>query len=126
MALGNMVVTANIATLNVSAVEGLATKSNIMKPIIIDRAKMVGRLAKLYLWEYIGCDEKTYMVSFTKNGCRLNVYLSKMTVATALNHPFKGKTQLFRKQLSMTELEKVFANPRVHTDKGYIRKRKKS
>lgn len=42
-----------------------------------------------------------------------------MTVATCINHPKQGKTQLFRKNVSFDELDKIFKNPRVHTGKGY-------
>lgn len=38
-------------------------------------------------------------------------------------HPKQKKTQLFRKNINTyTELDVIFKNPRVHTDKGYQRK----
>jgi len=53
-------------------------------------------------------------------GVRANVYLKTGTVATSLDHPTKGKTQLFRGQRDTFEkLEEIFENPRVHTDSGY-------
>jgi len=53
-------------------------------------------------------------------GVRANVYLKTGTVATSLDHPTKGKTQLFRGQRDTYEkLEEIFENPRVHTDSGY-------
>ena len=45
------------------------------------------------------------------------------TVATCLDHPSKGKTQLIRPALGMEELERVFENPRIHSGKGYIRRK---
>merc|ERR1719369_116155 len=42
------------------------------------------------------------------------------TVATSLEHPTQGKTQLYRGQRNtFEELEEIFQNPRVHTDSGY-------
>lgn len=59
------------------------------------------------------------LLSFYRKGTRINVYYTKMTVATCLDHPVKGKTQLFRRNVSWSLLERIFANPRVHTSKGY-------
>lgn len=47
------------------------------------------------------------------------------TVATALNHPKKGKAQLFRKGITIRELGKIFEDPRTHTGKGYYDKKKR-
>jgi hypothetical protein len=57
-----------------------------------------------------------------KTDCRINIYLTKGTVATALNHPKKGKTQLYRKNITYKQLEELFINPRQHTGKGYYQK----
>jgi hypothetical protein len=61
------------------------------------------------------------MISFTRPGVkRINVYYSTMTVATCIEHPVKGKTQLFRRNvICKKELDKIFTNPRTHTNKGY-------
>lgn len=56
------------------------------------------------------------------NGEQTNVYYTRMTVGTCVNHPTQGRTQLFRKNVSMAELAKILANPRVHTGKGYHQK----
>lgn len=64
------------------------------------------------------------MASYRKGDVRINVYLTTLTVATALNHPKKGKTQLFRKNLNFVELRELFNNPRKHTGKGYYKKSK--
>lgn len=59
------------------------------------------------------------------SGHRINVYRkgnrSTFTVGTAINHPTKGKTQLFRKNVNPEQLQKIFENPRVHTGKGYYK-----
>ena len=66
---------------------------------------------------------RTYMIE-TKDGlCRVNVYSnsknSTLTVSTHLNHPKKGKNQLFRKGLSEQDVLNLMKNPRIHTGKGY-------
>ena len=80
--------------------------------------------------------EAAYMLSFehgNKKGCggrgkdfghvRVNVYFTTGTVGTSLDHPTKGKTQLFRKKRpDYALLERIFEDPRVHTGDGYYRK----
>jgi hypothetical protein len=62
------------------------------------------------------------MASYKKEGVRLNFWLSTGTVGSYLEHPRRGKTQLFRREVSMSEARDVFDNPRQHTGKGYHRK----
>ena len=53
------------------------------------------------------------------------MWLTTGTVSTSLDHPTSGKTQLFRPNGPDYELlERIFENPRVHTDKGYQEKKK--
>eukprot|EP00571_Detonula_confervacea_P005441 CAMPEP_0172317656 /NCGR_PEP_ID=MMETSP1058-20130122/32339_1 /TAXON_ID=83371 /ORGANISM="Detonula confervacea, Strain CCMP 353" /LENGTH=171 /DNA_ID=CAMNT_0013032271 /DNA_START=192 /DNA_END=704 /DNA_ORIENTATION=+ len=59
------------------------------------------------------------MASYKNDGVRLNFWLSTGTVGSYLDHPRQGKTQLFRRSLSMSEAIGVFDNPRKHTGKGY-------
>ena len=66
--------------------------------------------------------ENIGLISFGFEDVRINIYLTKMTVATCLNHPKKGKTQLFIKKISKDMLEKIFEYPRKHTGKGYYKK----
>lgn len=54
---------------------------------------------------------------------RINVYYTTRTIGTALEHPSQGKTQLFRRNCSDTELLTIMKDPRVHTNKGYQLKR---
>ena len=44
------------------------------------------------------------------------------TVKTVMSHPRKGPTQLFRRDLSAAEEDRVLENPRAHTGKGYYTK----
>ena len=59
------------------------------------------------------------VVSFAARGTRLNYFYTTRTVATCLEHPQQGRTQLFRRSVSHELLDAIFANPRTHTDKGY-------
>lgn len=83
----------------------------------------VESLAKNCGWLKIDYQENIGMVSFKKDKIRVDVYLSTMTVATAMKHPKKGKTQLFRRDVSLEQLDDIFKNPRTHTNKGYYRVR---
>ena len=53
---------------------------------------------------------------------RLNVYYTTGTVATCLDHPWQGKTQLFRRDVSMSLLRQLMREPRLHTGTGYHRR----
>jgi len=67
-------------------------------------------------------DEDRMMSFFSgkHEGVTVNVNLDTGTVATSLEHPSKGKTQLYRGQRStLGQLEEVFNNPRVHTGSAY-------
>lgn len=66
--------------------------------------------------------ENIGMASYSDGQTRINIYLTKMTVATCLNHPKKGATQLFRKNVSLPMLDDIFSYPRKHTGKGYYKK----
>ena len=83
----------------------------------------IKKIAKDKEWAFHDYQENIGMISFVKviNGdtARINIYTTKMTVATCINHPRKGKTQLFRKHVDKKLLTKIFENPRVHTHKGY-------
>jgi len=67
-------------------------------------------------------DEDKMMRFFSgkHEGVTVNVNLLTGTIATSLDHPLKGKTQLYRGQRNtLGQLVEVFDNPRVHTDSGY-------
>lgn len=93
----------------------------------MDKDQLI-KLAEKYDWQFHDWQENIGMISFVKvyNGdpARINIYVTKMTVATAINHPRQGKTQLYRKHVDAKLMDKIFENPRVHTHQGYQRKRK--
>ena len=87
------------------------------------KIEAIKSMAKSHGWDFHDIQENIGMISFVKvisgDPARINIYTTKMTVATCINHPKKGKTQLFRKGVSEKLLNKIFENPRVHTHKGY-------
>ena len=98
--------------------------------------KEIKRLAKNREWKFICEQPKTSMISFEKEfeysskPVRMNVYYKKdssqrnlnLTIATAMDHPKKGKTQLYRKNINNSQFIKLLKNPRQHTGRGYITK----
>lgn len=70
-------------------------------------------------WSIVQYEPLTYKLIITNGECQMSIYLSTMTVQTALNHPKAGKTQLTRKGITITEFRKLLSNPRTHTNKGY-------
>ncbi len=86
----------------------------------------VAALANRYGWRFVGYQDNIGMASFVRGSgadeVRVNVYLSRMTVATALRHPKRGRTQLYRKHVSMKDLARIFEKPRAHTGYGYYTK----
>lgn len=77
--------------------------------------------ATQYGYNQIDWQEKQKMISFSDGITRINIYLTTGTVATCLDHPKHGKTQLFRRNVSKKQLKKIFENPRAHTGKGYYK-----
>lgn len=83
----------------------------------------VRTIASEYGYTEIGLNEKSVVISFRRDDIRINVYYTTGTVGTCVDHPKQGKTQLFRKNVDLQMLKTIFGNPRVHTDRGYQRKR---
>lgn len=79
----------------------------------------IRRLAADLGWTEITHQRNILMVSFMRGRDRVNVYYGKMTVGTIVDHPVRGRTQLFRNKVTWEELEDIFKNPRAHTAKGY-------
>lgn len=72
----------------------------------------------------IDFQENIGMISYSDGDTRINIYLTRMTVATCLNHPTKGATQLFRKNVNYETLVEIFDYPRKHTGRGYYKRKK--
>lgn len=68
-------------------------------------------------------NETSRMISFRNGSTRINVYYTTGTVGTCLNHPKRGKSQLFRRNVDLVTLDQIFANPRIHTGTGYYHRK---
>jgi hypothetical protein len=75
-------------------------------------------------FEEIQLNEVSRVIAFEKHNpgrCRINIYYTTGTVATCLDHPCSGKTQLFRRNQTLHDIDTIFRNPRHHTGMGYYR-----
>ncbi|GAX22786.1 hypothetical protein FisN_11Hu323 [Fistulifera solaris] len=82
----------------------------------------VREIAYAFRYTEIMLNDVSRVISFRRDRARINVYYSTGTVGTCLSHPTKGKTQLFRRDVTLQELKQLFQDPRLHTGKGYYRK----
>lgn len=78
-----------------------------------------------YNWNFIRYEGSNYKLIIRNLGCQMCIYLSTMTIQTALDHPHQGKTQLTRKRVSALEFAELLKNPRAHTKKGYYTKKRR-
>lgn len=84
----------------------------------------VRRVARDHGYAEVQFNEASRVIAFEKSDpgrCRVNVYYTTGTVATCLDHPRSGKTQLFRRGQTLGDVEAVFRDPRRHTGVGYFR-----
>ncbi len=77
-------------------------------------------LAKAHSWTEIDHQENIRMVSFTRASARLNLYYTKGTVGTVVDHPRWGRNQMFRKNVYGKALHAIFENPRAHLNRDGI------
>jgi len=75
----------------------------------------IRNLAKKYGWAEIDHQKNIKMISFSDMACRINVYYSRGTVATVLEHPKLGRQTLYRRSVRLPQLSQIFENPRVHS-----------
>ena len=57
--------------------------------------------------------------------CRFDIYYTTGTVKTCLDHPRQGRTQMFRRNVDLAGLRRLFQSPRQHTGKGYQKRRRR-
>ena len=79
----------------------------------------VRRLAEEYGYRESKLVPESRVIVFHNGSTKINVYYTTGTVATSLNHPRQGKTQLFRRNMTLPDLKNIFQNPRVHSGVGY-------
>jgi hypothetical protein len=89
----------------------------------------VRRMASAAGLEETYYNEQSRVVSFAPTDVdqeaelsRINVYYTTGTVGTCIHHPRQGRTQLFRRNVSLTMLPQIFRDPRIHTGTGYHRR----
>ena len=85
--------------------------------------------ATKYGWSFTGSADNVveFFQKKTEDGTlvKLDFYFTTGTVKTSLNHPTKGKTQLFAKMGVTPDMYvEILMNPRVHTNVRYQRKSK--
>lgn len=82
--------------------------------------EMLDSIARSHGYEILDTSSSTTpMASYRRHDVRLNFWLSTGTVGSYLEHPRQGKTQLFRRNVDMSEAPEIFENPRKHTGRGY-------
>lgn len=71
--------------------------------------------------EEVSCNEEEKTIYFlkTSSDTGINVNFAAGIVDTIMYHPRSGKTQLFRRNLTYSDLEDILNNPRFHTNKGF-------
>jgi len=93
---------------------------------IPDRIEFIDRIATDYGWLLIEYQDNIGMMYYHKKinrfDCRINIYITKMSVTTYLDHPKNGRGQLYRKNVNVELLTGIFENPRIHTGIGYYQK----
>ena len=82
------------------------------------------RLAADYGWYKVEINQPETTSYKNYDNVRLNFYrkdgiAGQFTVGSYLDHPGQGKSQLFRRTVTLGEAAAIFANPRVHTGRGY-------
>ena len=85
--------------------------------------ELVRKIAKDRGWTEVKSTDPT-MIAFTRHlpanqKERINVWYTRGTVGTYINHPKQGKTQLFRRYVNLGLLARLFNYPRQHTGRGY-------
>jgi hypothetical protein len=80
-----------------------------------------------YGWKFTGSVSSSHVEFFEKKMndgslVKLDFYYTTGTIKTVLDHPSRGKNQLFRAQVPPGVYKAVLENPRVHTDQGYRRR----
>lgn len=78
----------------------------------------IERAAKARGWYVRSHQPEIYCLILRRGTEQVNVYYSKMTVGTTVDHPKRGRNQMFRRNVSDKLLEQILDRPRVHTRGG--------
>ena len=97
--------------------------SSEVPSIIVDIAREAEQMEYIVKAEQVQGSHITLQHEKKCGGVVVNIYWKKdpelFTFSSALEHPKKGKTQLFRKNIKKDLVLKLLQNPRKHTNKGY-------
>lgn len=85
--------------------------------------KKIRAIAKRAGYNEILHIDRQKIISFKKNDVeRIDIYYSKMTVGFTFLHPEEGKKQVFKKNISLNQLKKIFSDPMLYSVKCYSSK----
>lgn len=73
-------------------------------------------------WSEVFHKTENCLIRFNRGSETLDYWYSRNTVGTIVNHPKKGRNQLFRRRVDYPTLKLLFINPRQHTGVGYYTK----
>jgi hypothetical protein len=74
-------------------------------------------------WNFTG--SHNFVEFFEKEGIKLDWYFTTATIKTSMDHPTKGKTQLFGSKVTPEVYTKVLLDPRSHTNVRYRNRTRK-
>ena len=72
-------------------------------------------------WVFTGSSDNA-VEFFERDGVKLDWYFTTGTIKTSLDHPKRGKTQLFGARVTPSTYVEILLNPRAHTNKRYRNK----
>ena len=75
----------------------------------------VRRIAWRHNWEEVQINTRSCVVGFKRQNERINVYYTTGTVGSCLTHPRHGKTQLFRRNQTLSNLGQIMRDLRWHS-----------
>lgn len=84
------------------------------------RVAAIRAMAHDYQWTEVWHKPQERCLRFRRHRNDLiDVWYTKMTVATIIDHPSGRRKPLYRRNMSMAMLELLYKNPRQHTGAGY-------
>jgi hypothetical protein len=117
------------ATINLNTAAAASSPAAAVTAMVSLHPIDVQRLAAQENWRLMYTNHQDSVVSFCVDRAgetiRVNVYYDKAVVGIMFSHPRMGQTQSFRYQVDLSELRKIFRDPRVHTGDGYSNMKKK-
>jgi len=98
----------------------IALEVTDIEPEYRSRVRMIRDVAAQSGWREVFHRPQELRLRYKKGKNDLiDVWYSKMTVATIIDHPTKPRRPLFRKMVDKDLLRKIFEKPRTHTGEGY-------